>query len=594
MSSLSTQQHRNLIGSRIADGRLEFVSVLGLGAYGVVYLARDTTHRISGDPLGRHTLKSGCGSAVSGYYAVKCLNKTGLDNRQRSFQRRETLLHTIASSHPSVVTLHRVIDNPQDPHVFVVLDYCPDGDLFSMITGAQRYFVPPEAYVPDIHAGDGRPSPQDPAYTSVRMAMDTVIKDVFDQLLDAVEHCHRAGIYHRDLKPENVLCLHGGRRVVLADFGLATGDKWSADFGCGSSFYMGPECQGGIATRLEQYSTEANDVWSLGVILINLICGRNPWKQATPSDETFCEYLRNPDFIMHILPISDDTNAVLKRVFTVRPEARCSVRELRAWVRAIPRFCATNMEMWQRHHAAPPVPAHMAMPEVSHTPPLDQNPQAFASMHFSMLCISTSSDGDQALPETAAANTAEQLAAERRASKGPVRPPSSAVSPGADASHTPRAVLAGLPTETRTACAEPPMEARADPPGVHVVPDKTCMRADAHGGADAARSRTPTRSTLAPIFCPSPWNASQRTPNLDAQSGTSHSASDVDNVITPVSSPVDDAPPARRDAPDAFACMSGSRPSAMLGAGGIDSLWRQPAGCNQLVAQRQRLPCFQR
>ncbi|WFD18216.1 Serine/threonine protein kinase [Malassezia caprae] len=346
MTAVSPQHHRNLIGSRIADGRLQLVSLLGLGAYGVVYLARDVSSVVH-QRLQRPPFLQG---NTSGFYAVKCLNKVGLDSRQRAFQRREILLHTMSSSHPSVVTLHRVIDNPWEPYVYVILDYCADGDLFTMITEKQRYMLPPEPFVPDPNATDGRPLPPDEAYTHARAKMDLIIKDVFGQILDAVEHCHSLGIYHRDLKPENILCTAEGRRVLLADFGLATGDRTSADFGCGSSFYMGPECQGGITHRLTEYSTAANDVWSLGVILINFICGRNPWKQATPNDDTFREYLRDPNFLEKILPISDEVHAVLKRIFTLRPDARPSVSELRRWVHALPRLHATNLEIWERQH----------------------------------------------------------------------------------------------------------------------------------------------------------------------------------------------------------------------------------------------------
>lgn len=346
MTAVSPQHHRNLIGSRIADGRLQLVSLLGLGAYGVVYLARDVSS-LAHQRTERAPFLQG---TSSGYYAVKCLNKVGLDSRQRAFQRREILLHTMSSSHASVVTLHRVIDNPWDPYVYVILDFCADGDLFTMITEKQRYMLPPEPFVPDPCANDGRPLPPDEAYTHARAKMDLMIKDVFGQILDAVEHCHSLGIFHRDLKPENILCTAEGRRVFLADFGLATGDRTSADFGCGSSFYMGPECQGGITHRLSEYNTAANDVWSLGVILINFICGRNPWKQATPNDDTFREYLRDPDFLEKILPISDEVHAVLKRIFTLRPEARPSVSELRRWVHALPRLHATNLDIWQRQH----------------------------------------------------------------------------------------------------------------------------------------------------------------------------------------------------------------------------------------------------
>ncbi|EST05911.1 Protein kinase domain protein [Kalmanozyma brasiliensis GHG001] len=352
MSSTSAnQQHKNLLGHRIADGRLELVQVLGLGAYGVVYLARDLHHHHGAyASTSNHSAAASLAAAkqghASGYYAVKCLNKVGLDARQRAFQRREIMLHTMASSHPNVVTLHRVIDDPQDPCVYVVLDYCPDGDLFSMITETQRYMLPSSVTRAAEEQGI------DVAFTSERLKMDTLIRDVFDQILDAVDFCHSMGIYHRDLKPENILCLRGGAKVVLADFGLATGDKTSSDFGCGSTFYMGPECQGGITRRLTSYSTAANDVWSLGVILVNLICGRNPWKQACPADDTFREYLRNPDFLKEILPISEGVNSILKRVFTFRAEARCTIADLRKMVRSVDRLTATSAEIKHRQQVA--------------------------------------------------------------------------------------------------------------------------------------------------------------------------------------------------------------------------------------------------
>lgn len=359
MDALAEQQqrHKHLLGHTIADGRLELVSILGLGAYGVVYLARDLTHPLHRQPFASSSssdlpriLASRHGGAASGYYAVKCLNKLNLDARQKRFQRREIVLHTMVSNHPSVVTLYRVIDEKEDPCIYVILDYCPDGDLFSMITENQRYTVP----MPTAEDGcaDAIDVDSDPVYQQARFDMDGTVRKVFTQLLDSVAFCHDNGIYHRDLKPENILCLQGGEKIVLADFGLATSEKTSNDFGCGSTFYMGPECQGGIGTQLDQYTTVANDVWSLGVILVNLICGRNPWKQASVDDETFREYLRNPDFLMEILPISRQTNELLKRVFTIREDWRCSLADLRAMVHQVSRFTATQSEIQERHRIA--------------------------------------------------------------------------------------------------------------------------------------------------------------------------------------------------------------------------------------------------
>ncbi|KAG0142998.1 hypothetical protein CROQUDRAFT_49432 [Cronartium quercuum f. sp. fusiforme G11] len=297
----STASNHNLVGHRIDGGRLEFMSVLGLGAYGVVYLARDLNSPDMDHPQ---------------LYAVKALNKIGLDARQKSFQRREIALHSLASTHPSIVTLHAVIESPSC--IFVILDYCPDGDLFGMITEKQKYLGKPES-----------------------------IKQVFIQIVEAVQFCHRLGISHRDLKPENILCKKGGDDVVLADFGLATSERTSSDFGCGSTFYMSPECQGGLFQRLGSYSTLHNDIWSLGVILVNLTCGRNPWKQACPTDETFRAYLANPDFLRSILPVSEPCNKILKRIFALNPLARISLAELKTEIAKVETFNMTPHELSQ-------------------------------------------------------------------------------------------------------------------------------------------------------------------------------------------------------------------------------------------------------
>lgn len=179
--------------------RLELTGILGVGAYGVVYTAVDI-----------HT---------STPYAVKALNKIGLDIRQRKFQQREIQLHHEASHHPNVISMVTIMDSYDC--TFVVLEFCPEGDLFSSITEGGRY-----------------------------LGNDFMAKRAFLQILDAVSFCHSIGIYHRDLKPENILVTDGGLTVKLADFGLATRDYLSSDFGCGSTFYMSPGKHSPIPPRL--------------------------------------------------------------------------------------------------------------------------------------------------------------------------------------------------------------------------------------------------------------------------------------------------------------------------------------------------------
>lgn len=173
---------------------LRLVEIIGTGAYGVVYRAVDIITGIQ--------------------YAVKTLSKfnadgSQLDRRQLAFQHRELRLHYLASAHPNVVSMHKIVDDPDC--IYVVLEYCSEGDLFFNITECGQY-----------------------------VGKDDMVKSVFLQILDAVEHCHTLGIYHRDLKPENILVSNQGNTVKLADFGLATANAQSEDYGCGSTFYMSP------------------------------------------------------------------------------------------------------------------------------------------------------------------------------------------------------------------------------------------------------------------------------------------------------------------------------------------------------------------
>ena len=117
---------------------------------------------------------------------------------------------------------------------------------------------------------------------------------MFAQMCEAVAACHAQHVYHRDIKPENFIVTDGwstlpdGRQerkviVKLTDFGLSTTDMASSDMDCGSAPYMSYgkfisillaiflhlclECRNNVAPT---YSPRAADVWSLGIVLINM------------------------------------------------------------------------------------------------------------------------------------------------------------------------------------------------------------------------------------------------------------------------------------------------------------------------------------
>lgn len=86
------------------------------------------------------------------------------------------------------------------------------------------------------------------------------------------------------------------------------------------------------------YSSGPNDVWSLGIIMVNLTCGRNPWKRASIEDSTFRAYLKNPKFLSSILPLSPELDSILRRIFQCDPRRRISIPELRNLILRCPRF----------------------------------------------------------------------------------------------------------------------------------------------------------------------------------------------------------------------------------------------------------------
>ncbi|TFK67732.1 hypothetical protein BDN72DRAFT_898705 [Pluteus cervinus] len=285
------------VGTLIDNGALELVEILGVGGYGVAYRAVDTR------------------SLLPKTYAVKCLaqyttSPQGVTRRQSHMQ--EVALHQLASAHPNVVKIYRVLE--EFNYTFLVMEFAPDGDLFSQILTECRY-----------------------------LGNDALIKHVFMQLIDAVEYCHSLGIYHRDLKPENVLCFDKGHRVAVTDFGLATTEKLSEEFRTGSIYHMSPECHGGPYARTGCYSPMSNDIWSLGIILLNLATGRNPWKSATPTDLTFQAYLRDPgNFLPTVLPISYELNDVLIRMLELNWQDRISLHELRDAMEDVHTFYSDN------------------------------------------------------------------------------------------------------------------------------------------------------------------------------------------------------------------------------------------------------------
>ncbi|KAG9017119.1 hypothetical protein FRB90_001682 [Tulasnella sp. 427] len=306
-----------LVGHRVALNYtvLQLDRTIAIGSYGAVFHGFE----LSQDKL---TGRS---------FAVKCLLRNHCNTFAETLVQRETSNHT-AVQHPNVAPVYHVLDHRQV--VFLVMPYYPDGDLFKAIVD-RREFV-------------GR---------------DDDVRSAWLQVAEAVRACHSRGVFHRDVKPENVLIRRSlpspDSHLLLADFGLSTTDEWSFEFGvtftrawAGALNPDRPNLNSAECFRRQisnqiPYSSRLADVWALGVVLVNLSCARNPWFKAEPNEATFAAYCSNNDYLRYILPITNDLNNVLKRVFRLDPTQRITLTDFIDEVRRIRRFTLDYQELSQ-------------------------------------------------------------------------------------------------------------------------------------------------------------------------------------------------------------------------------------------------------
>nr|XP_010937525.1 serine/threonine-protein kinase ATG1c isoform X1 [Elaeis guineensis] len=194
---------------------------IGSGAFSEVWLGR---HRVRGTEV-----------------AVKEIVMERMSKKlQESLLSEVFFLRKI--NHPNVIALHDFIQ--ASGRIYLILEYCRGGDLSKYI---QRH---------------GR-------------VLEATAKNFMRQLAAGLQVLRENNVVHRDLKPQNLLLStsDGNSVLKIADFGFARSlqPRGLAETLCGSPLYMAPEVM-----QCQKYDAKA-DLWSVGVILFQLITGKTPF-----------------------------------------------------------------------------------------------------------------------------------------------------------------------------------------------------------------------------------------------------------------------------------------------------------------------------
>ncbi|MGB4711659.1 MAG: serine/threonine-protein kinase [Fuerstiella sp.] len=260
-------------------GKFAIEKEIGRGGFGIVYRAFDPD--------------------LKRIVALKVpKDKITPESRKRFLQEAEA---TAALEHPGLVPVFET--GEIDDVCYIATAFCPGQNLSKWLKARGR--------IPAMHAAE-------------------IIRD----LAVAMQHAHDRGIVHRDLKPSNIMAVprqlpeqSNGSPIIprITDFGLAKViEEQLEDTGSsiilGTPSYMAPEQLGGTA-RSSSYP--AGDIYSLGVILFELLAGKRPFERKTVVEVMDAIRKDEPPILQKLLPdLPDDLGTICQKCLAREVEDR--------------------------------------------------------------------------------------------------------------------------------------------------------------------------------------------------------------------------------------------------------------------------------
>src|SRR5205809_1546954 len=280
-----------LVGKVIGRYRIE--SLIGVGGMGEVYLARD-------ERLGRKA-------------ALKLLPDTLTTDETQLSRFKNEARSASALNHPNILTVYEI--GAEGDRLFIATEFIEGITLRASIAC-------------------GRMNPN----AAVEIAV---------QVASALAAAHEAGVVHRDIKPENIMLRPDGYAKVL-DFGIAklTEQRLASDdhtvettgvlqtrpgLVLGTAHYMSPEQARG------QKVDARSDIWSLGVVLYEMVGGSPPFRGETPSDCIASILTTEPPPLSGVLPdVPVKLESILQKALRKKSDERYqTIKEMLADLRIL-------------------------------------------------------------------------------------------------------------------------------------------------------------------------------------------------------------------------------------------------------------------